>query len=159
MKKRMNFGGVFAVVFGVACAILVAFLIFILSTSNTLREFKVDMFVLCNEADICVRESDEGNLRIDSDNLGALYAIIYSTKGYFTVGTPEVTEEINLNFDHNDDKWNLTIGRAGENRLLVELDGPRNYKVYVKDNKKFEEIQRCVSKSGYHTANKLIGGK
>ncbi|WP_026665794.1 hypothetical protein [Butyrivibrio sp. FC2001] len=159
MKKNVNFGVVIAAVFITVFAVLLALFIYMLNTSNKLREFKVDMFVLCNEADLCVRDSDEGKIRIDSDNLIALNSIIYGTRGYFTLGTPKTSEEITLDFDHQDDKWNMTIARAGENRLMIDLEGPRKYKVYIKDNKKFEEIKKCVSKDGYHTANKLIGSK
>lgn len=159
MKKKINLGVVMAVVFISVFALLLALLIYMLNTSNKLREFKVDMFVLCNEADICVRDFDEGKIRIDSDNLAALNAIIHSTRGYFTIGTPKVTEELNMNFEHNDDNWKLSIGRAGDNRMMIELDGPRYYKLYLKENKKFDEIKRCVSKEGYHTPNKFIGKK
>ncbi len=159
MKKRVNFGVAFTVVFITVFALLLGFLIYVLSTSNKLREFKVDLFVLCNEADICTCNSEEGLIRVGAENLAALNSIIYSTKGYFTLGSPEVTEEINLDFVHDSDNWKLTIGKAGENRLMVNLEGPRNYKVYIKENKKFDEIKRCVSKDGYNTANKVLGNK
>ncbi|WP_408071334.1 hypothetical protein [Butyrivibrio sp. JL13D10] len=159
MKKKINWGVVTAVTFISVFALLLALLIYMLNSSYKLREFKVDLYVLCNEADICVADSDEVKVRVDSDNLAALYSIVYAMRGYFTIGNPEVTETLNMNFSHNGDDWNLQIGRAGDNRLLVNLNGPRSYRLYLKDNKKFEDIKRCVSADGFNTANRLIGNK
>ena len=156
MKKGMNKTILFAAIFISALVLAVGVIVTLIMASNKLREFKVDMFVLCNEADICVAESEEGQFRISKDNLNALNLLISSTKGDFTIGSPEVTEKFDMTFTHNEDEWNLTIGRAGDNRLLVDLRGPRKYKLYIKENFKYPEMLKCVSASGYHEANKPI---
>lgn len=156
MKKGINKSVVMAIIFVAALLAAVGVIVALIGASNKLREFKVDMFVLCNESDICVAESEEGQYRISKDNLNALNLLISSTKGDFTLGNPEVTEKFDMTFTHNNDEWNLTIGRAGENRLMVDLRGPRKYKLYIKDNYKFAEMQKCVSAAGYHEANKPI---
>ena len=156
MKKGINRGLVFGVFFTLVLLGCVALIASMLMMSNKLRKFKVDMFVLCNEANICVSDGPDGQYRVSSENLKALNAILESTRGYFTLGTPEVTEQFDMTFSHGDDEWNLTIGRAGENKLMVDLRGSRNYKVYIKDNKKYPELLKCVSAEGYHEANKPI---
>lgn len=156
MKKGINKSVVLAVIFTAALLAAVGVIAALIVESNRLREFKVDLFVLCNEADICVAKSDEGQYRISKDNLNALNLLISSTKGDFTIGDPEVTEKFDMTFTHDEEEWNLTIGRAGKNRLLVDLRGTRNYKLYLKENFKYPELLKCVSASGYHEANKPI---
>ncbi len=156
MKRGINKGVALATVFIAALFGAIALIVSLIIASNQLREFKVDMFVLCNEADICVAEGPEGEFRITKDNLAALNSIINSTRGDFTIGSPEVTDQIALKIDHDDEKWDLTIGRAGENRLMLKLKGPRNYKIYIKENYKYDELLKCVSAKGYHEANKPI---
>ncbi len=154
MKKGLNKGVVFAVVFISVFAMCLALIIYMLNMSNTLREFKVDLFVLCNEADVCVAESSEGTFRINSDNLNAINLIISSTTGSITKGDPAILDEIDLNFTHDGEEWDMIIGDVGDNRMLVELTGPRHYKVYLKENNKYAELLKCVSAKGYHEANK-----
>ena len=156
MKKGINKSIALAVIFTTALLLAVGVIVTLVMASNRLREFKVDMFVLCNEADICVAESEEGQFRITRDNLWSLDLIIASTSGDFTFGNPEVTEKFDMTFNHDDEEWKLTIGRAGENRMLVDLRGPRNYKLYIKENHKYPELLKCVSAEGYHEANKPI---
>ncbi|SDB22070.1 hypothetical protein [Butyrivibrio sp. INlla16] len=159
MKKEKTKGMGFAIGFTVAFVGAIALIAVILIMSNKLRKFKVDMFVLFNEADICVGEGVDGQYRISRDNLTALSAILQSTRGYFTFDKPETSEEINLKITHDGEDWNLSIARAGDNKLKLVLTGERNYEVYVKDNKKFEDIQKCVSGNGYIAANKPFNGK
>ena len=156
MKKGINKSIVMAVIIITALVIAIGVIASLVYASNRLREFKVDMFVLCNESDICVGESSEGQFRISKDNLTALNLLISSTKGDFTLGSPEVTEQFDMTFNHNDDEWKLTVGKAGENRLLVDLRGPRKYKIYIKDNNKYPEMLKCISAKGFHEANKPI---
>ena len=156
MKKSLNKGVAFGISFVAVLAAAIALIISMLMMSNRLREFKVDMFVLCNEADVCVGDGPEGQFRINKDNLTALNAIIASTRGDFTVGNPEVTEKFDMSFTHDKEEWELTIGRAGENKLMVDLRGPRKYKVYIKENNKYPEMLKCISAKGYHEANKPI---
>ena len=156
MKKGINKSVAFAVIFITALVLAIGVIVTLIAASNKLREFKVDMFVLCNEADICVGESEEGQFRIAKDNLNALNLLISSTKGDFTIGNPEVTDKFDMTFTHNEEEWQLTIGKAGENKLLVDLRGPRKYKLYIKNNFKYDEMKKCVSAKGYHEANKPI---
>ncbi|WP_026496588.1 hypothetical protein [Butyrivibrio sp. WCD3002] len=154
MKKGLNKGVAFAVVFISVFVMCLALIIYMLNMSNTLREFKVDLFVLCNEADVCVAESSEGTFRINKDNLNAINLIISSTTGAIVKGEPELLDEFNLDFTHDGEEWKMLIGNAGDNRMLIELNGPRHYKVYLKENNKYAELLKCVSAKGYHEANK-----
>ena len=52
MKKGINKSVAFAVVFITALILAIGVIVTLIAASNKLREFKVDMFVLCNEADI-----------------------------------------------------------------------------------------------------------
>ena len=156
MKKGINKAVILGVLFASALLVCLGVIISLMAMSNHLREFKVDMFVLCNEADICVADGPEGQFRISKDNLTALNALVASTRGDFTVGNPAIEEQFSMSFDHNDEKWDLTVGKAGDNKLMLDLEGPRKYKLYIKENNKYQDMLRCVSAKGYHTANKPI---
>ncbi len=154
--KKVNKGTVMAVIFFIVFAAAIALIVSMLMLSNEIRKFKVDTFVLCNEANICVAESEEGRYRLDSDNLTAINSLLSSTTGAFTLSAPKEEESISLHFSHEDAEWYMTITKAEGNRLGITLEGPRKYKFYLKENNKFAELKKAVSAEGYHTANKPI---
>ncbi len=149
-----RFGIASGAVFVLFFVILIIPLIMALKQSNDLREFKVDLFVLCNESTICTTEDDDGRIRISPENLYSLYALMSSTYGYFTVGNPAETQSLDMEFDCHDEKWDLSIQKVGPNKLRVILDGPRSYLIYIKDQDKFESFQKMVSLKGYRAPNK-----
>ena len=152
--KKVNKSVVFSIFFILVFAAAVFLIASMLYLSNQLRKFKVDTFVLCNEADICVAESSEGRYRVASDNLMAINALLSSTTGSFTVKDPKEEDRIELSFTHDKEEWHMTIIKAEGNKLGIQLDGARNYKFYLKENKKFAELKKAVSKDGYNTSNK-----
>ncbi len=161
MKKNdlSNFGVVSGTIFILFFVSLLIPLVLALKESNDLREFKVDLFVLCNESTICTSESEEGRIRIAPENLYSLYALMASTNGDFTIGHPKEISEVAMEFDCHDEKWNLSVQKIDKNKLRVMLDGPRNYVVYVKNQDKYDVVRKIASLEGFRSDNKLMNKK
>ncbi|WP_029321237.1 hypothetical protein [Butyrivibrio sp. AE3004] len=157
MKKVFDKGKLLAVFFIAVFAAAIFLIVFMLKMSDELRKFKVDMFVLCNEADICVGNGHDGKYRISEDNLKALNSIMSSTRGKFTLQNPETIDTISFEFKHEGNKWILNISDVGDNRLRVDLTGQRKYKIFISNNKKYDEFVRVVSEKGYISPNKKFG--
>ncbi|WP_026510383.1 hypothetical protein [Butyrivibrio sp. LC3010] len=157
MKKVIDKGKIFAIVFITVLLASLFLIVSMLKTSNDLREFKVNLFVLCNESNICVVNGKEGKFKMSQDNLAALNSLMTSTRGQFTLSNPEPVDSISFDFKHDEDDWNLEISDVGNNMLRVVLEGPEKYRVYIKNNKKYDEFLKAASAEGYHSPNKKIG--
>jgi hypothetical protein len=148
------------VIIGVFGALLagIVLIIALLVHSVQLREFKVDVFVLCNESDICVAEGPEGKVKINDANLPAIYALVRKAHGRIYLEDTVPMDTVSFDFDCHDESWNLKIDKMSEEILRIKLSGPREYELYTANRKSFEEFAKVASVDGYNTANKLIGG-
>ncbi|MBE5843913.1 MAG: hypothetical protein E7302_06975 [Butyrivibrio sp.] len=159
MKKKIRFTWIPGALVAIAIIMVVAVIVVALKHSSTLREFKVDMFVLCNESNICSAEGHDGTVRVDSENLQALYAIIYSTRGKYTTGNPDAEDNVTFEFDCHDEKWLLNIEKINDDLLRLTLDGTRSYKLYLRNMDKYNTILDIASAAGYKHSNKLLKQK
>ncbi len=158
MKKLdlSNFGMVSGTIFVLFFVSLIIPLVLALKESNDLREFKVDLFVLCNESTMCTSESEEGRVRISTENLYSLYALMASANGDFTIGHPAQLSEVAMEFDCHDEIWDLSVEKLSDNKLRVTLDGPRKYVVYIKNQDKYNVVRKIASLEGFRADNKLM---
>jgi hypothetical protein len=142
---------------GLAMVAAIVMIVALLIHSVNLREFKVDVFVLCNESDICVADSPVGKVKINDANLPAIYALVRKAHGRVYNGENEPLESLNFEFECHEEKWNLQIDKMSDEILRIRLTGPREYELFTANHQSFEEFARVASVEGYNTANKLIG--
>jgi hypothetical protein len=151
-KTGIIFGAVIA-----ALAVAVIIIAMLLVESYKIREFKVDVFVLCNESDICVADSPEGKIKIHQDNLPAIYSILQKSHGRTVSGNPEPLRSLSLEFDCHDETNNMIIDEINEDILRISLLGSENKTMYFSNKGAYNEYAKAVSLKGYNTANKPIG--
>ena len=151
-KTGIIFGAVIA-----ALAIAVAFIVMLLLESYRIREFKVDVFVLCNESDICVADSPEGKIKIHQDNLPAIYSILQKSHGRTVSGNPEPVDSLSMEFECHNEEWTMIIDKIDEEILKISLFGPEEKSMYFSNKGAYNEYAKAVSLKGYNTANKTIG--
>ncbi len=156
MKKKISFGWLPGALVAVAIIMVIGIIVLALKESNDLREFKVDLFVLTNESNVCTGVGHDGTVRVDSANQKALYSVIYSVKGKYMFSDPEAEDSVSFEFDCHDEKWLFNVEKIDEDLLRVTLDGPRKYKLYLRNMNKYNTILEIVSKDGYKGANKLL---
>ncbi len=156
MVYRKKFGWIPAALVVIVLVFSISLMAIILKHSNELREFDVDMFVLCGESDICIGESVNGRVRVSKDNLTALHAIMADMKGSITVGNPAASENMVFRFDCHDEEWDFTVEKITEDKLRITLNGPRKYRLYIKNGGKYEDLLKVVSPDGYNTPNKAM---
>lgn len=165
-KKRslfVNGSGekIWSVIIAVSLVIFagIALISVLLWQSVRLREFKVDVFVLCSESDICVATGSEGKVKINDGNLSAIYALIRKAHGRIYNKTAEPLDSVSFAFDCHDNKWDMQIDKMSDEILRIKLTGPRDYELYIANRQSFEEFAKVASVKGYNVANKLIGAK
>ncbi len=152
---------IWSVIIGVVLVLVagIAFVTALLVHSVNIREFKVDVFVLCNESDICVADGPEGKVKINDENLPAIYALVRKAHGRIYTKDTKPLDTLKFDFDCHDERWNMQIDKMSDDILRIKLEGPRNYELYTANRKSFEEFAKVASVDGYNTANKLIGTK
>jgi hypothetical protein len=163
-KKRspfVNSSGekIWSVIIAVFLVILagIAMISVLLVQSLRLREFKVDVFVLCNESDICVATGPEGKVKIHTENLPAIYALVKKAHGRIYREKSEPLDSVNFAFDCHEESWDMQIDKMSDEILRIKLTGPREYELYTANRQSFEEFAKVASVKGYKVANKLIG--
>ena len=158
MKSKVSKDRIWVVALLVALAL--GFAIFVIvalfAETSKIREFKVDVFVLSNESDICMAEGPDGTVKMNADNLPAIYSIILKSKGRIVFGDPQPTNTVVFNFDCHDEDWTMTVDEIDEDKIRVNLEGPRSYTMYLNNNKNFEAFQKAASAEGYVSKNKVI---
>ena len=165
-KKRslfVNSSGekIWSVIIAVSLVMLagLALIIVLLWQSVRLREFKVDVFVLCSESNICVATGPEGKVKINDENLPAIYALIRKAHGRIYNKSTEPLDSVTFSFDCHEENWDMQIDKMDDDILRVSLVGPRQYELYISNRQSFEEFAKVASVRGYNVANKLIGVK
>jgi hypothetical protein len=151
-KTGIIFGAVIAAL--ALSAILIAGL---LIESGRIRKFKVDVFVLCNESDICVAKGPDGTVKVHQDNLPAIYNILQKSHGKTKAETTVSSNSISLEFKCHDEQWTMTIDEIDAEVLRIGLSGPKEKEMYFTNKGAFGEYARAVSLKGYNTPNKTIG--
>ena len=151
-KTGIIFGAVIAAL--VMSAVLIAGL---LIQSGHIRKFKVDVFVLCNESDICVANGPDGTVKVHQDNLPAIYNILQKAHGKTKPEATEPANSLSLEFKCHDEKWTMTIDEIDAEVLRIVLSGPEEKEMYFTNKGSFGEYARAVSLKGYNTPNKAIG--
>lgn len=158
MKSKVSKDRIWIVALLVALAL--GFAIFVIAAlfmeTKKIREFKVDVFVLSNESDICMAEGPDGTVKMSADNLPAIYSIILKSKGRIVFGEPVAQDTVVFEFDCHDEDWTMTVDEIDEDKIRVNLEGPRNYTMYLNNNKNFEAFQKAASADGYVSKNKVI---
>ncbi len=151
-KTGIIFGAVIAAL--ALSAVLIAGL---LIESGRIRKFKVDVFVLCNESDICVAKGPDGTVKVHQDNLPAVYNILQKSHGKTKAETTEPSNSVSLEFTCHDEEWIMTIDEMDAEVLKISLSGPEEKEMYFTNKGAFGEYARAVSLKGYNTPNKAIG--
>ena len=158
MKRKVAKDRIWVVALLVALAL--GFAIFVIVSlfmeTSKIREFKVDVFVLSNESDICMAEGPDGTVKMSADNLPAIYSIILKSKGRIVFGEPVAQDTVVFEFDCHDEDWTMTVDEIDEDKIRVNLEGPRNYTMYLNNNKNFEAFKKAASANGYVSKNKVI---
>jgi len=135
-------------------AVLIAGL---LIESGRIRKFKVDVFVLCNESDICVAKGPDGTVKVHQDNLPAIYNILQKSHGKTKVDSAEPSNSLSLEFKCHDENWTMTIDEIDAEVVRIGISGPEEKEMYFTNKGAFGEYARAVSLKGYNTPNKAIG--
>ena len=107
MKSKASKDRIWIVALLVALAL--GFAIFVIAAlfmeTSKIREFKVDVFVLSNESDICMAEGPDGTVKMSADNLPAIYSIILKSKGRIVFGEPVPQDTMVFDFECHDENW------------------------------------------------------
>ena len=158
MKKKIPSDKIWLVVLLTALAMVLATVLIarLVMESSRIREFKVDVFVLSTESDICMAEGPDGLVKMNNDNLPALYALIQKSKGRVVNDYPEALDTVVFNFECHDEDWTMTVDKISDEVMRINLEGPRNYLMYLGNNQTFESFQKAASEEGYVTKNKVM---
>jgi hypothetical protein len=132
----------------------VGLLVAVALESNRLRHFKTDLFVLCTESDICVADGPDGRVRVNSANWSALYSVVEKTHGNLSLAGNKVKDTVTFNFDCHDEQWIFTVDLINENKMIITLNGPRNYVVHVNNQGAFDSFLKAASIESFNTRNK-----
>ncbi len=158
MKKiKTKKGLTFAILFATALISAVAFIIYLMVASYHLREFKVDMFVVCNESSVCVAEGPDGRVRMDPENVEALYVYLNGLKGRQETDTSNILDTLTYNFKCHDENWVLTMNLLPDDIMQINLEGPRSYTVFTDEMGYFDKCKQVASLNGLHAKNKPFG--
>ena len=157
MKKNSNKTGV--ILGGVIAALVLAvvFIVSLLVESYKIREFKVDVFVLCNESDICVADGPDGHVKVHDANLPAIYAILSKAHGRVSYTDEAPVRTLNLEFDCHDETRNMIIDEISDDVLRISIDGTESKSMCFANRGSFNEYAKAVSLSGYNKPNKSLG--
>ena len=117
------------------------------------------MFVLSNESDICLADGPDGTVKMNDDNLPVIYSLIEKAKGRIIFGEPQAMDTVVFNYECHDEEWTMTVDKISEDKLRVDLNGSRNYRMYLNNNNSFESFQKAASANGYNAPNKVIEQK
>ena len=160
MKKRVVKDKIWLVNTAVGLALLIGIVIIIglIHESYRIRKFKVDVFILSYESDICEADGPDGRVKMNDENLPAIYALVQKAKGRMHVGDAQVMDTVVFNYDCHDENWTMTVDKISEDKLRIYLEGPREYTMYLRNKQSFEEFQRAASVNGYKTKNKPLPG-
>ncbi len=165
-KKRnlfVNSSGekIWSVIIAVSLVMIagIALIVALLIQSIHIREFKVDVFVLCNESDICIASGPEGRVKINDENLPAIYALVRKAHGRVYNKDTEPLDSVSFTFECHEENWDMQIDKMSDEILRIRLSGPREYELYTANRQSFEEFAKVASADGYNVANKLIGVK
>lgn len=161
MKKFDN-NNKTGIIFGAVIAALVLSAVFIgtlLMQSYRIRQFKVDVFVLCNESDICVADGPDGKVKVHQDNLPAIYNILQKAHGKKKADVTDATplRTLSLEFDCHDEERVMTIDEIDTDIIRIGISGPEDKEMYFTNKGAFNEYAQAVSLKGYNTPNKAIG--
>ena len=159
MKKRFK-DKIWLVSAAVGLALIMAIVLIVglVLETKKIREFKVDVFVLCYESDICIAEGPDGTVKMNNENLPAIYNLVQKARGKVTRGEPEAIDSVVYKFDCHDEDWTMTVDKISDERIRITLEGPRNYTMYMSNRKTFESFQKAASEKGYTAKNKVIPG-
>ena len=124
--------------------------------SNRLRHFKNDLFVLTHESDVCVAEGPDGKVRVNSDNWVTVYSIVEKLHGNLQLTNKKPIDSVTFNFDCHGEEWNLTVEEISDSKLILRLEGPRDYVVHVVNNGNFESFQKAASIDSFNAKNKPL---
>ncbi len=158
--KRFDNNKKTGIIFGVVITALVLSVVLIaglLMESYRIRQFKVKIFVLCNESDICVADGPDGTVKVHQDNMPAIYNILEKSHGKTKPENTEPSDSISLEFKCHDEKWNMTVDEIDSEILRISLSGPEEKEMYFTNKGSFGEYAQAVSLKGYNTPNKAIG--
>ena len=134
----------------------VGLLVAISLESNRLRHFKTDLFVLCNESDVCVAEGPDGRVRVNKDNWHALYSVVEKTHGNLTPAKNSDPETVKFDFDCHEAEWTFVVEKINKNKMILRLEGPRSYVVHVDNKGAFDSFQKAASLESFNAPNKAM---
>ena len=135
----------------------VVLIVLLLIQSVRIRQFKVDVFVLCNESNICVAEGPDGKVKVHDDNLPAIYTLLQKSHGKAIFDSPAAEDSLTLSFDCHDEKWTMAIDKISDDIIRMSLSGPTEKTMYFKNNGSYDSYARAVSLAGYNAKNKALG--
>lgn len=156
--KQSNKTGIIMGITCTALALSALLIVLLLVESKRIHDFKIDVFVLCQESDICVAEGPDGTIKVHSENLPALYSIMQKSHGRMVTSTPEARKSLSLSFSCHEEDWTMTIDEINEEMLRISLSGPKNKTMYFNNNGAYAEYEKAVSLAGANVHNKKIGG-
>ncbi len=139
-----------------ALIISIGYIAAILAESNRLRKFKVDTFVLCNESSVCIADGPDGLVRVNSENLRALYSLIEKAHGSVTICRPDAEETTSFEFSCHDSEWDLVVEKINDKKLRITLDGERDYSLYVKNGNLYDSFRKAASVESFNVNNKKM---
>ncbi|WP_026652896.1 hypothetical protein [Butyrivibrio proteoclasticus] len=151
-KKFYLFCIFFALVF-IICALYISGMV---KESSRLKQFRSDVFMICNDTNVCYAEGPDGKVKVDPSNLPAIRALLNASKGKLIIEDKPVIDQIELNFDCEGGEWTMLIGQVDNELIKVEVRGTRNYIVYLTDASNYDRYVKAVSLEGINAKNKPI---
>ncbi len=161
MTKRIVKDKIWLVNVAVSLTLIIGVVLIVglVAEAYRIRKFKVDVFVLSYESDVCEADGPDGRVIMNSSNLPAIYALVQKAKGKISSGDMEAKDNVTFYFDCHEEDWTMSVDKLSGDRLRLVLTGPREYTMYLDDKQSFEEFQRAASAKGYVTKNKVLRAK
>lgn len=159
-KEKKGYRKLFFAFFFILITTVVLCVYFCLEAKR-LSNFNVDLFVICNESTSCTAEGNDGMVKVADDNLKVLKSVYDLSHGKYTFGHPKADgRKVSFEFQCHKEKWNLDVEEIGSDRIRLNLQGPRNYEIYVANRaEEFDDFAKIASAKGSVTPNKLLKAK
>lgn len=156
VKKRDKKFYLFCLFFAVVFLTLAIYISGLVRESSRLKQFRSDVFMICNDTNVCYAEGPDGKVKVDSSNLPAIRALLNASKGKLILEDKTVIDQVSLNFDCEGNEWTMLIGQVDDELIRVEVRGERNYVVYLTDASNYSRYVKAVSLEGINAKNKPL---
>lgn len=130
-------------------------LIVLLNTSRNIRLYRSILCTLTSGSYEMTAEYDNVKVKVRPDNKEKLFNMFSGTKIWSGKDAPENSDVVHYYFKGDTD-WTINIYEIDKEKVLIEVQGEKNYKVYAENNSRFEKYVKIGTPDGWSTLNIII---